>query len=55
MPRRMTGAAKRTITEIKDPRTSPTESWAKPACASERMGLETTGMAAVRSAAAAVS
>ena len=41
------------MTEISEPSTSPTESWAKPVWASERIGRETIGIAAVKSAAAA--
>ena len=55
MPSRTTGTAKRTITEIREPRTRPTEIWAKPVWATDRMGREAIGMAAVQSAAAAVS
>src|SRR2546421_662584 len=53
MQSRTTGTAKRTITEIREPRTRPTKIWAKPVWATDRMGREAIGMAAVQSAAAA--
>ena len=53
IPSRITGAANSTMTEISEPSTRPTESWVKPVCASDRIGRETIGMAAVSSAAAA--
>ena len=43
MPSRITGAANSTITEISEPSTNPTDTCAKPLCATDRIGRDTSG------------